>query len=51
VDRSVVKPADPRPALSTPEDRKDGEAKKAWTTPIFKNLRLGFEITMYFWNR
>lgn len=25
--------------------------KKAWSKPLFKDLRLGFEITMYFWNR
>ena len=30
---------------------KDEARKKAWIKPIFKDLRLGFEITMYFWNR
>lgn len=34
-----------------PEHRRDDHRKKAWVKPIFKNLRLGFEITMYFWNR
>lgn len=30
---------------------KDRPKKKEWVRPIFKDLRLGFEITMYFWNR
>ena len=33
----------PRAAKSQP--------KKSWSKPVFKDLRLGFEITMYFWNR
>ena len=35
------------------ESRAEREAakRKAWIKPIFKDLRLGFEITLYFWNR
>jgi coenzyme PQQ precursor peptide PqqA len=25
--------------------------KKTWNKPFFKTLRLGFEITMYFWTK
>ena len=30
---------------------KDRPKKQPWIKPIFRDLRLGFEITMYFWNR
>ena len=30
---------------------KDRPKKKEWSKPLFRNLRLGFEITMYFWTR
>lgn len=39
-----------RPASDIRKD-KDQERKKQWIRPVFKDLRLGFEITMYFWNR
>ncbi len=37
-----------RPA---PRAAQDQNQRKAWSKPFFKDLRLGFEITMYFWNR
>lgn len=41
----------PESRRQRPELSKDEARKKAWVKPVFKNLRLGFEITMYFWNR
>ena len=29
----------------------DRPKKKEWFKPVFTDLRMGFEITMYFWNR
>jgi coenzyme PQQ precursor peptide PqqA len=37
-------------ARPTPRQAK-AAPKKSWSKPVFKDLRLGFEITMYFWNR
>lgn len=44
-----VKTLRDRPTRSEQEQKMG--MKKEWSRPVFKNLRLGFEITMYFWTR
>jgi coenzyme PQQ precursor peptide PqqA len=31
--------------------KEKGETKMAWSKPTFVELRFGFEVTMYIWNR